>query len=808
MAQLRRVTDPAIIARVRAAAAGPTRESAAMGAESSGNPRRVTDPAVVAKVRAAAGLSPDERIAGAFEDAAPMADRQLSTGLQAFARGAAQGASFGLMDEANAAATASGLPRALDLIPGLGPLTRIGVGAARTYLDPAASETYNRTLESERRANEISATEHPVASVAGDVTGAIVTAPVTPMATLFKAATWVGRAGNAAATGAGYGFASGFGRGGDGFEERLVEGVKTAAFGAAAGGAASPLIDVAAAGGRKLVQGARSLVDPLTRGGRERVAASTLDAAASDPAAVREALRDVGDELVPGSSPTVFQKSGDMGLGGLERGVAAQHPEAFMTRRGEQNAGRLSALEDIQAEGHPEAVAAALREQLAAIDDMTTRTVEDATAVASNMTGRLRGEGTPEGYGATFRSTLDDTRKAVKELEDSLWRAVDSDGSLALPVSQVSQAAKSSRQKLPASAKAPEGEEAAILSVAQSYGRVVPFSEVTALRSRLSTAMREELFARGRTPAYARMSQLRGALERDLEGAITLRVADEAQAVMSGTMRAEDTIAGKLRREKESWLVDRVARAAGEGGGASIGRDARPSASGPSGIPRIRGTARETNGGFGVPSRDPRLSGDDLQPNFDEAALERLRTATAATRERAELFDKGPIGAILRRSGRDGPFNVPSSAVPQRIFAPGPRGFESVQAFRQAAGDDHAMLVLQDYAASRLRGVAERADGSLDPAKVATWRARHADALRAFPALDARFADAGRAADAMETAATVRKAAIDAYQKGLIGRLLGVEAPEDVTRIVGGLFQRSDAMAQMRRLANLTRGDP
>ncbi len=48
----------------------------------------------------------------------------------------------------------------------------------------------------------------------------------------------------------------------------------------------------------------------------------------------------------------------------------------------------------------------------------------------------------------------------------------------------------------------------------------MPFNEVTALRSRVSTAMREELSQNGQTPVYARLSQLRGAIERTIESAV------------------------------------------------------------------------------------------------------------------------------------------------------------------------------------------------------------------------------------------------------------------------------------------------
>jgi hypothetical protein len=53
------------------------------------------------------------------------------------------------------------------------------------------------------------------------------------------------------------------------------------------------------------------------------------------------------------------------------------------------------------------------------------------------------------------------------------------------------------------SARPVAGEEAAILDVIGNYGQVMPFREVTDLRSRVSTAMREERRASGKRQPMA-----------------------------------------------------------------------------------------------------------------------------------------------------------------------------------------------------------------------------------------------------------------------------------------------------------------
>lgn len=578
------------------------------------------------------------------------------------------------------------------------------------------------------------------------------------------------------------------------------------------GGLVGGGVGTLAAGVPSLAQaGARMAGDylaPLTQGGRERLAGETLLGNAADRGAFREALDEGGEQLVPGSAPTTFQATGDMGIGRLERSVAARNPQDFMTRRADQNSARLDALGGVQREGAPDAVSQALRARLSAIDEETNTALRGATEAAQSRTAALGGGGTPEGYGESLRGSLTRAEEGARAQERALWAAVDPDGSLALRTGNLRDAALGIAREQPNAARPMEGEERAAFLAAARFGDVMPFSEVTALRSRVSAAMREELFERGQTPAYARLSRLRGAIERNIEGAVTQRVEQEAQAVASGAMREEDTAFSRLLRESNAWQANREAtRATGEVGGTGYSGGS-PSAERSAPLPGIRGAEREAGRGFSDPSGYSGLPGDaGLTPNFDEAALGRLRTANEATRQRAETYKAAPVGQLLRRSGQSGPFNVPNAVVPERIFTPGAKGFDSVQAYRRAAGDDEAFAVLQDYAASQLRRLAE-VDGVLDPRRMEGWRRRHADALRAFPELDARLADASRASEMMAEAAATRRAALDDYQAGIVGRVIGVTDPADVTRTIGRVFGASDAVAQMRRLVAETRTDP
>lgn len=782
------------------------------------------------------------------------------------------------------------------------------------------------------------------------------------------------------------------------------------------GGAAGAGAIAAGRGAAQLPQAWRDfrLSDPVAQ---EAAAGARLRQAATDPAAVRDVLdaaaasKTVGlpaepgampRNLVAGSEPTTFQLTGDMGLGGLERASASQYPAEFMQRRADQNAARVGAMEGIQPKGAPEQVVGALRQNLAALDEATGQALTGATNTAREAAARLGGEGAPEVYGAGIRQNIMDARGAAKERERALWKAVDPAGTLALPATETARTAAETQATMPASAKPMSGEEAAIFGMARRFGAAVaPFSEVTALRSRISDAMRQEMKDNGQTVQYARLARLRAAVERDLETAVLDQAEREAQGMASGAVSLEDTMFGRMQavvgapgdwpgptpgatmraggtaagagpgrsdavmneaadialgrkapyrppsflkwiernggiryddnvaaaldaadrrhgnllnrsgrsvdewgvsiaeragwadrpdqneildwiaeaangREPDWWtalhaspdrqdaarLADHLTRIAAEedislrsrqaaldllrrdaelyglgapgersrirdragqygsespasgpeaappGGGSGVGVGTSGYAGGAAGgFSGFSGEGRSPGWRFGSAPGDQGFPGEGLvSPNFDEAALERLRAASEATKQRAQTFDSGRVGAVTRRSGSNGPFQTEASVVPARFFLPGPRGYEAMQALRDAA--PNALPQIRDYAISTLRKAAESPlDGTLIPAKVQAWRQKHADALRAIPEVDRMLADPVQASETMARLAAERKAQLDAFEQGAVARLLRVEDPADVTRTIGGIFSRQDAVQQMNRLARETAGN-
>jgi len=307
-----------------------------------------------------------------------------------------------------------------------------------------------------------------------------------------------------------------------------------------------------------------------------------------------------------------------------------------MQRRADQNTARVGALQNIQPTGAPIEVANAVRGSLRDIDATTHGAVEQATAEAQNAAQGLGGQASPPDYGAALRGTLQDAENASRTRERALWNAVDPDGTLTVSMAPVKQAAQAVYGNMTAAGHASlSPTETTIQRVMNSYRPTEPFRELADLRSAISSAMRNELATDGRTPAYGRLSQLRGAVEDSISGAVQQQAQHEAEAVAHGILSPEQTIAASLRRQIDDWRSTRSeAAGAGSGpgtGGVATGRTIAISGGG--------GTARQGGGRPSNAPGDQRLQENAAIPTFDAAARDRLAAATAATRDRVATFN-------------------------------------------------------------------------------------------------------------------------------------------------------------------------
>lgn len=551
--------------------------------------------------------------------------------------------------------------------------------------------------------------------------------------------------------------------------------------------------------GSAAVTAAQDFKAPMTEAGQKQLAADMFAKGLVDRNAVQQRLSAYQGPEVPGSMPLTSQVADDIGASSMQRAAETVTPVPFNQRRAEQNEARVGVIKSLQPTGDPAQVSAHIRNQLADIDQMTAGVSRQAQARAQTAAAPI-GQGTPEAHGAAMREGLAQNEMGAKAWEKSLWQAVDPDGKLAMGAAPISNEARRIESTKPQAAKEFEGEEAAILHAAKELASVSKFSEVTALRSRISDEMRVQRGPNGNATVLARLTQLRGVVERAIEDAAEHKAGQEAEAVRSGAMKPEETMVAKWQAKADAFQRAKAEAAGGNSGGNystdTGGGSAR--VSGPS------GTGLQKGRGSGNAAGTSGVSGD-ATANLDAEAANRIKAASAATKERAATFKEGPVGDALAV----GDSRILDSQVGAKFFKPGPTGAEAVQTFKTAAGNDpEAMKALEGFAGLSLRKAAMNSDGTLDPAKFASWQKAHGDALRAMPDVAAKFETAAKAADAVADSTAMRAAALDGYQKGAIGKFLNVSDPQDVVKTVGSIFGQKDAIGSMRQLASEVKDNP
>ena len=648
---------------------------------------------------------------------------------------------------------------------------------------------------------------------------------------------------------------SGAGAGGASELVRQHGGTPLEQFGAGlAGGFLAP--GGVAAYGRMAPVVARA-ADPVLAGfsnaAARRVASRTIAGSATDLPSVMEAIRNGGsDELVPGSSPTLYQATGDTGIGGLERRTATANPVPFIERENAQNAARVSALGDLQSSGDPMAVQSTLKAGLDALDHETSADVARATmdaqaaheavtaesrARVAQATERAQGhaaaipETTPQANGQAIRDAAEKAEQAASTRARGLYNAIDPDGTLTANTQRTSTAARDLVANEPATAKPMTGEEAAIFDAAANMNPVSPARDLVAMSQRVNAAMRQELMQNGRTPTYARLSQLRGAIQDNLTNTISDAVVHDNAMVAKGDMAPDDAVAARIQKWRDEYVSAKQAGTFGrEGAVGSTGVGATASSGND-------GAGFSPQGGLGSSAGDQGVSGGASEgvapenPTFDDAARDRLLLANSVYRAKMGTFGRGPLNDILRKAGMSDVYRLPAEAVPAKVWTKGPVGQANAQALIKGIGEGPATEMLTDVAAASLRKAALRDDGTINPVAYAKWRNDYSEALKALPSdIQAKFGlasqasgDAARtvaeraladkaaakiAAQTIQQAEVARTAQMAAAQQGAVGRIMGATDPVDVSRMVGSMLGRNTSVTEMRDLASRMQADP
>lgn len=505
---------------------------------------------------------------------------------------------------------------------------------------------------------------------------------------------------------------------------------------------------------RQAGRGLASYFEPMFERGRQALVARGLLGSSEKPEALLARLHGA-ETFVPGAPPTTGQI--DRGLAELERVFAGRYPD-FAQRYAQQNEVRAEALNNIQRSGNPADLSAFIRREFEALDTLGEEEVKAAVAQATRRASEIGGELNPEEYGKLIRDTLQENKQAARMRRNALYDAIDPNKELNVVAEPIRADVDNFYRNLSPQEMPPAGEEANILRNISELPDVMRFADLTALDTRITEAMRAEKATSGESRIYQRLIEMKNAVQGAMFNAAENQANFERRALEQGQLPPESAMEARLRA---AW---------------------------------------------GLQEPPP----DQLTPNLSQDAVDRLQRAKEAHQKYVQTFRQGPIGDVLRGTGFADNYRLLDSNVANQFFRPGVEGFERAQAFKTAVGDnEQALNLMQDYAASSLRRAAENADGSIDPAKLASWLDRHQDALRAFPDLAARFSDAGTASEAVAQAMSNRVRATTDYQKGLLGRnFMNLTEGEDVTKTVGAIFNRRDAVRQFNELSSAARQNP
>lgn len=241
--------------------------------------------------------------------------------VDAAARGVAQGLSANFYDELRGLVEASGAnakdPASIYNLIG---------GAVKYWTgQPEAQKAYDAATTRERAETKAAEEQHPIASIAGNVAGAV----ALPIGAAANAATLPGRMATGAAVGAGLGGLSGVGEG-SGVVDSLSRGATGAALGGALGGVAPAAIEGVIRGARaasgSMANTIRGLRNPEDEAARRVASAIDRDIKADPTANSRLTPQEFAASYQSGGPATIMDLGGET-TRALARSSANTSPE-------------------------------------------------------------------------------------------------------------------------------------------------------------------------------------------------------------------------------------------------------------------------------------------------------------------------------------------------------------------------------------------------------------------------------------------------------------------------------------------------
>lgn len=497
----------------------------------------------------------------------------------------------------------------------------------------------------------------------------------------------------------------------------------------------------------------------VAEGGDPAALPAALQAQAADADAAA-AARVAGVQVQTASDVTATDAAGQAQVAEAQQAV-----EHARTAREAESEAKLAALHETTGQTQ------------ARLEAESQARVDELQKAAEQARGGLGGDLPPgsEGQvGAALRAPIDAANQAAKARESALWNQIDPDGTLAVSMAPIKSGAQDILKEMSPNAAPLAGNEAGIFQTASALPNVQSFRDLGALRSRLTDAIRHERGPAGDPQAVRRMSMLLGHVQDAME--IGAQRADDLAAA-SGAVAPDQTFKSQLLTDRQAWYAEQADAARSTARASDAGSGGRNVASGPRVISPMAGSKGPQGGGSGNHAGDPGLQGQPpLAPNFDEEAKARYAAARQATSERAATFKNPPgVKEALQGGPNSGTFRLPDVSVPATFIRVGPEGATRVQSYLAAGGSPEA---LSDAAAFSLRRDASRADGTLDPAKVATWSQQRGSFLSALPDSAAKFGDAAAAQRALDDATKAEAQALKASESANVRMLKDASSNE------------------------------
>jgi hypothetical protein len=513
--------------------------------------------------------------------------------------------------------------------------------------------------------------------------------------------------------------------------------------------------------------GLTSYTAPLRESGQQDLAATQLRDRTSAPdealAKIRAAQaqtppgRAIG-ENIPGSQPTTAQVTGDLKQVQAERAYQSGEGQAVHAQRmAEQSAAQTRAARGVQPTGNPQSIADLITQRLADIDKKHETDVASALtahaqkgasleAQARAETGKVAKLGEPEALGARARGAMAESMAAAKKKEEALWKAIQAD-KIGVWTTQVAAQARNIAKRVGEMQKPMQGDEARIFGNASGIKRWTKLSDVTDLRSDLTTAMRQERMTNGTTPALKRMTQLLKTVDNVIKNAATRQSAKEAQSTMEGLRR--------MTPEDQAQIMQ--ARAATRARG-DIER-------GPAGAIIRKGATSDSY--RTMPSQVP---GKVFAAG--PTGYQKLKAYTDAGGKMDPVHDI-VADSLAREATTDGMVDAAKLQRWQAKYSDALRALPDEVRQKFIKGPNEAGQALAEGAAARRNELVEHM--KRDVAKEMGKESPQAAAMRSHPAFK---------------------------------RFEGAESAKDVQDIVGGILQRPDAVTRMGQLRQHVAGTP